>query len=109
MISYDSTMILINFNSVYMEIIKFSAQWCGPCKVYQSEWNKAKEANQDSNVVFKEVDIDLDEDNLVERYNIKSVPTTIMVDKDNLLYRFTGVKKSTELTQDIWKVLDKVD
>lgn len=91
-----------------MEIIKFSAQWCGPCKVYQSEWNKFKNANQNNEIICKEVDIDLDEDNLVEKYGIRSVPTTIMVHNGKLVYRSTGVKKSTDLTLDLWKVLDEI-
>lgn len=57
-----------------MEILKFSGQYCTPCKMLAKEFEKY---NLSINV--KEVDVEEDFE-LVEKYKIKSVPTTILID-----------------------------
>ena len=67
---------------------KFSAAWCGPCRVLAPMINEVKK--QFTNVKFEEYDID-EYTEQVEKYNIKSVPTVI-IEKNGLeTERFVGL------------------
>lgn len=91
-----------------MDIIKFSAPWCSPCKTYQSEWNEVVKAHEnDSDVKFIEINVDDDESGLVQKYDVRTIPTTIITDERDIYFRGTGVIKSTNLIKEIWKAFEK--
>lgn len=59
------------------------------------------------NVTFSAIDIETeDHENLVEKFNIKSVPTTVIVNGKELLYKQSGIIKADELLNKI-KELNK--
>jgi len=67
---------------------KFSAEWCGPCRVLAPVMNEIK--GQFSNVKFEEYDID-EYNEVTEQYGVRSVPTVI-IEKDGVeLQRFSGL------------------
>ncbi len=67
---------------------KFSAEWCGPCRVLAPVMNEIK--GQFSNVKFEEYDIDVYNE-VTEQYGVRSVPTVI-IEKDGVeLQRFSGL------------------
>jgi thioredoxin 1 len=66
---------------------KFSAVWCGPCRQLVPVMNEIKA--QFSNVKFEEIDVDTNPE-LVEQYNVISVPTVIIEKNGQLFERFTG-------------------
>jgi thioredoxin 1 len=80
-------------------LIKFYASWCGPCKVYDKQWQKAKESTPE--VKFLEVDIDKDTSGLAAQHKIQSVPTTIQLNNSDGLevWRKTGIIKVDELKE----------
>jgi len=51
----------------------FSATWCGPCKTFKPVMNEV--AGEGHSVQF--IDVDQQQD-LAARYNVRSVPTTII-------------------------------
>jgi thioredoxin 1 len=57
--------------------IKFSAEWCAPCKMLDANLIKIKE--EFPTVNFYSVDVDADSDNLVKKYGITSVPTIVLL------------------------------
>ena len=62
-----------------MKTIKyFSATWCGPCKTFKPVMNEV--VDEGHSVQF--IDIDQQQD-LAARYNVRSVPTTI-IEKDGI-------------------------
>ena len=67
---------------------KFSAQWCGPCRVLTPVMNEIK--GNFSNVKFEEYDIDEYSD-VTEQYGVRSVPTVIIVKDGIEVNRFTGL------------------
>ena len=70
----------------------FSAHWCGPCRVL----HKNLENFTDCEVVNYDVD-EADEDLLI-KYGVRNVPTTIIVDEDgNEQHRFIGLFKVSDL------------
>ena len=68
---------------------KFSATWCGPCRMLAPVMNEIK--TKYPNVKFEDIDIDeYTED--VEKYSVTSVPTVIIEKDGQLLERFTGLQ-----------------
>jgi thioredoxin 1 len=55
------------------KILKFSASWCGPCKMLSKTLH-----DQDLGVPVEEVDID-EKSDLAVQYGIRSVPTLVYV------------------------------
>lgn len=65
-------------NSKVPVFVKFTASWCGPCKMMIPVIEKL--ASELTNVKFLEIDVD-DSDGLSERYFVSSIPT-MMIFKD---------------------------
>jgi len=61
-----------------IEVIKFYANWCGPCKVYAKVFDKVSEQLRDQ-VRFVNINIEEDDTGLTEKYNIQSIPTTVII------------------------------
>lgn len=91
-------------------IVKLSAQWCGPCKVYANTFHRVKNSDEFKNLEFKEIDIENDEEGeiMVSKYGIRSVPTTLMLDENNeVVYKVMGNVPESELTKLINEALKK--
>ena len=89
-------------------VIKLSATWCSPCRAYASTFHKVKDMDEFKDIEFKEIDIENDEngDVLVEKYQIRSVPTTILLDEnDELIYKVMGNIPLNDLTNIINEAL----
>jgi thioredoxin 1 len=68
-----------------MKILKFFATWCKPCDTVSQMFKEFKA------IPIENIDIDENED-LLTKYNIRSVPTLILIDeKENILHRQVGV------------------
>lgn len=68
-------------NTITMTVLKFSAAWCGPCKIL-SETLK----NVDG---IETIDIDKDEETTA-KYSIKSVPTLVFTRYGEEVGRVSG-------------------
>ena len=64
----------------------FSATWCGPCKAFKPVINEI--AGEGYSIQF--IDIDLQQD-LAAKYNVRSVPTTVIEENGIEVNRFIGV------------------
>ncbi|MFA5757968.1 MAG: thioredoxin family protein [Clostridia bacterium] len=58
-----------------ISFVKFSATWCGPCKMVSSTIQKVQPDFPE--VKFQDIDVD-DNPDLAKNYKIKSVPTVIL-------------------------------
>lgn len=61
-----------------IEVIKFYADWCGPCKVYAKVFDKVSEQLKDQ-VKFVNINIEKDDTGLTKEYNVQSIPTTVVI------------------------------
>lgn len=72
------------------KVIKLSASWCFPCKMYAKTFEEVKNNDEFKDIVFEEVDIEENED-IAEKYLVRSVPTTIFLDEnDDVLLKVPG-------------------
>jgi len=79
-----------------MKVLKFYAEWCGPCKGLSMV---IKGAADKITIPIEEVNID---DNLMmsQMFNIRSVPTMVIVDKDEKeIKRQVGTMNETQLLE----------
>lgn len=76
------------------QIYKFSASWCQPCKTLTARLKQ-------KDITLPEYDIDNpDNKALMERYNVRQVPT-VVVDDDGLIQYFVGAVTTSELLEAI--------
>jgi thioredoxin 1 len=72
-----------------LEVKKFSASWCGPCKTWAPTFNEVK--NSFSGVSFNEYDID-DSSDVASQFGIRSVPTVLLVKDGKEVKRIVGAQ-----------------
>jgi thioredoxin 1 len=78
------------------QVIRFTAAWCGPCKVYAPTFERV--ASETAGVQFKTVDVDSG-DPLVMELGIRNVPTTVVLEGDKVLQKQSGNMGAEQLKQ----------
>ena len=87
------------------KVIKMSASWCMPCKVYAKTFEAVKNEDKYKDIEFEEFDVDENED-LAIKYDIRGVPTTVVLDEnDKVLTKFSGNVSKNVLEGNIDEVL----
>lgn len=80
-----------------MKILKFSATWCAPCRDLATT---IAEISDNIGMDVEEIDVDSNAA-LATKYNIRSVPTMIIVDGDDdtEIKRHSGNMTAAEITK----------
>jgi|APGre2960657373_1045057.scaffolds.fasta_scaffold80487_4 thioredoxin len=81
------------------EVIKFFANWCGPCKIYAPKFEKVKQELSEE-VTFTEVNVEEDPKGLCAEYKVRGIPCTVVLEDGVEISRETGM-----LTEEILKDL----
>ena len=68
------------------QVLYFSAKWCTACQATTPVVESLKSSNK-AQVMIVDVDYDV---SLTERYNVKSVPTTVILEDGNEVKRHVG-------------------
>jgi thioredoxin 1 len=79
-----------------MKVIKFYADWCGPCKTYAPIFDKVL---SESNVEYKSVNVDKDTEGLAAHYKAMSIPTTVFLQDDGTVIKEVGIIPEEKLKQ----------
>lgn len=83
-----------------VQIIKFSSEWCGPCKVMAPIFKKISKMDEFKDIEFIAYDIEEDEKGveLVEEFHIRNVPTIVIVGKNGEpIRKIIGLVQEQEL------------
>ena len=83
---------------MYMEIYKFSAEWCGPCKAYKETFNNV--VSNYSDIEVNEIDVDKNI-SLTQEFNIRSIPTTVICKNGVELEKIVGIVSEHDLAKHI--------
>ena len=78
------------------DVIKFYANWCGPCKTYTPFFNEVKEELKE-NYNFVEVDVDNDVTGIAANFKIMSIPATVVVNEEGAYNKKVGLMNPSEL------------
>ena len=78
------------------KVIRFTASWCGPCKVYAPVFEEVK--NETANVDFETIDVDTGNP-LISEHGIRNVPTTLIIRQDGSTKKQSGNISKKELLE----------
>lgn len=76
-----------------MKILKFSASWCGPCKMLTTTIASIKD---EIPYPVEEIDVDSNTE-MAQKFSIRGVPTMILVNGEKEVKRKVGAMTSAEL------------
>ena len=77
-------------------LIDLWAEWCGPCKMMAPHF--AQVAKSYPNVVFAKIDTEANP-RLSSAFNVRSIPTLVLMNKTTEIARISGALRSSELQQ----------
>ena len=77
-------------------LIDLWAEWCGPCKMMAPHF--AEVAKHNSHVVFAKIDTEANP-RLSAAFNVRSIPTLVLMNKTTELARISGALRTLELQQ----------
>jgi thioredoxin 1 len=72
-----------------IEVKKFEASWCGPCRALKPIFENVASKYDDVNFSFIDVDEQFE---LASKYGIRSVPTVVIEKNGKEVQRFAGVQ-----------------
>ena len=81
-----------------IEVLKFSANWCTPCKVLSATLKDAEG--------LKEIDIDQNRE-LTAQYSVRSVPTLVFLQDGKEVERKTGLMSMSQYEEIINRLNNK--
>ena len=76
------------------KVIRFTADWCAPCKMYAPQFEAAKSLVEGWEFEAINVDIDSEE---AAKYQIRNIPATIIKVNDEVVDRVIGVVSTDQL------------
>ena len=75
-----------------VEIKKFEADWCGPCRMLKPTFQKLEETFGNS-VKFSYINVD-EQQELASQYNVRSIPFVIIEKNGEIVQQVTGAQSS---------------
>jgi thioredoxin 1 len=78
-----------------VSVVKFFADWCGPCRVYTPIMENVSK-NIDS-VSFYSVNTDEHPD-LAAKFNVNGIPATFIMKDGKIVENFTGIRSAKDIT-----------
>lgn len=80
------------------KVIKFYAEWCGPCKVYGPTFERVKQELQEG-IEFVEVNVENDPDNLAGEFKVRGIPLTVVLEDGEKIKEKSGRLSESELKE----------
>lgn len=84
-------------------LLDFYADWCGPCKMMAPVLTQLKEKMGDRLRILK-IDVDKNQ-SLAAQYQVRGVPTLVLIQHQNVVWKQSGVMDINTLEQTIEKHL----
>ena len=86
-----------------IKILDFYAEWCGPCKAMSPILDQIEDELDDD--IIEKYDVEENEE-IVEDYSIRSVPTLVFIKDDEIVSKHVGSLSKEKLLSIINKIID---
>jgi len=73
-------------------LLYFSAEWCTPCQTLSPTMDQVRRQ-----IPVQKLNVDYTDPNVLQTYNVRNIPTVILLDGDQELRRFTGNKSFNQI------------
>ena len=80
------------------KVIKFSADWCGPCKAMKPQFEKFQQSVKDDGVEVVDLDVDTYHEE-ASKYGVRSIPFAIFIKDDVIAKSHKGMLSSAQLIE----------
>jgi len=81
-----------------VEMIKFGAEWCGPCRMLKPAMNALTEKYNIEGSAIKITDVDVDKEaDTAKQYNVRNIPTMVFLKDGEEVSRKVGVIGEKEI------------
>jgi len=80
------------------KVIKFYADWCGPCKTYADIFDKVSETHN-SKAEFINVNVDKDTEGLAAEHKVRSIPHTTVIKENGTSVSKVGLLSESQLEE----------
>jgi len=88
-----------------MRVLKIGASWCMECLTMKPMWAEIEKEIPELKTEYFDAD---ESKELLDKYDIKTIPTFIFLDKDEKeILRLSGLQNKEELTATVKENLDK--
>ena len=81
------------------QVIKFFADWCGPCKVYGPTFTQVREELESDEITFLEINVENDSENLSGQYGVRGIPHTVVLQEGTETKATSGRLSAEELKE----------
>jgi thioredoxin 1 len=78
------------------KLVIFYATWCGPCQMYKKTYERLA---QEMNLELERIDIESEDFDRFEQLEIRSVPTTAIIEEGVVKSVVAGVLSKTKLME----------
>ena len=83
-------------------LVDFFAEWCGPCKMMSPILKEVKD-ELGENVSIIKIDVDKNP-SLASKYQVRGVPTLVLYNKGQQVWRQSGLVQKREIVSIIQKI-----
>lgn len=94
-----------NFSSIINQdkpvLVDFFAEWCGPCKMMSPILKEVKDELGEKIAIIK-IDVDKNQ-SLASQYQVRGVPTLVLYNKGQQVWRQSGLVQKREILSIIQK------
>jgi thioredoxin len=80
------------------KVIKFYADWCGPCKMYGPVFERVKQELQEG-IEFVEINVENDPDNLSGEFKVRGIPHTVILEDGEKIKEKSGRLSEADLKE----------
>lgn len=80
------------------KVIKFYADWCGPCKMYGPVFERVKQELQES-IEFVEINVENDPENLSGEFKVRGIPHTVILEDGEKIKEKSGRLSEADLKE----------
>jgi len=78
-----------------VSVVKFFADWCGPCRVYTPIMENVSKSVD--SVSFYSVNTD-ERPDLAAKFNVNGIPATFIMKDGKIVENFTGIRNAKDIT-----------